>query len=119
MVRPNRIRRLYMENLIQDENLLNISYSYEYDSSNDLRSDSVLSIEQSLPIVSNRQSITSQITLVDEEEKQFYTTSLDTIPSHTRLPHSSLFWPRQGKTLDNYIRECDSQTRTDVEKVNR
>jgi len=35
----------------------------------------------------------------------------------TRLPHSSLFWPRKGQTLDNYIRGCDLQTRTDVEKV--
>ena len=35
-----------------------------------------------------------------------------------RLPHSSLFWPRKGQTLDNYIRECDLKTRTDVEKVN-
>jgi hypothetical protein len=34
-----------------------------------------------------------------------------------RLPHSSLFWPRKGQTLDNYIRECDLKTRTDVEKV--
>ncbi len=35
----------------------------------------------------------------------------------TRFPHSSLFWPRKGQTLDNYIRECDLKTRTDVEKV--
>jgi hypothetical protein len=35
----------------------------------------------------------------------------------TRLPHSSLFRPRKGQTLDNYIRECDLKTRTDVEKV--
>jgi hypothetical protein len=34
-----------------------------------------------------------------------------------RLPHSSLFWPRKGQTLDNYIRECDLKTGTDVEKV--
>ena len=34
-----------------------------------------------------------------------------------RLPHSSLFWPRKGQTLDDYIRESDSKTRTDVEKV--
>jgi hypothetical protein len=37
--------------------------------------------------------------------------------SAARLPHSSLFWPRKGQTLDNYIRECDLKTRTDVEKV--
>jgi hypothetical protein len=36
-----------------------------------------------------------------------------------RLPHSSLFWPRKGQTLDNYIRECDLKTRTDVEKVKK
>jgi len=41
----------------------------------------------------------------------------DTTPLPTRLPYSSLFWPRKGQTLDNYIRECDSQTRTDVQKV--
>lgn len=35
-----------------------------------------------------------------------------------RLPHSSLFWPRKGQTLDDYIRESDSKTRTDVEKEN-
>ena len=37
--------------------------------------------------------------------------------SAVRLPHSSLLWPRKGQTLDEYIRECDSKTRTDVEKV--
>lgn len=37
--------------------------------------------------------------------------------STTRLPYSTLLWPRKGQTLDNYIRECDLKTRTDVEKV--
>lgn len=37
--------------------------------------------------------------------------------STNRLPYSTLLWPRKGQTLDNYIRECDLKTRTDVEKV--
>lgn len=37
--------------------------------------------------------------------------------SQSRLPYSSLLWPRKGQTLDHYIRECDSQTLTDLEKV--
>jgi len=106
----------------QEENLSNNSYSIEYGSSYDLHADSFLSIEQSLPIETNRQSTSSQITLIDLEEKQYNqlinsTSISDTTSSSTRLPYSSLFWPRKGQTLDNYIRECDSQTRTDVEKV--
>jgi hypothetical protein len=75
--------------LNQNENLPNISYSCEYSSSFDLRADSVLSIEQSLPIESNRQSISSQITLIEEEESQPYrpktfTTSSDTMQSKSK-----------------------------------
>jgi len=72
-------------------------------------------MEQSLPIEINRQSASSQRTLIDLEEKQFNQSDITSLP--TRLPYSSLFWPRKGQTLDNYIRECDSQTRTDVQKV--
>jgi hypothetical protein len=65
--------------LNQNENLSNISYSCEYGSTFDSRAGSLLSIEQSLPIESNRQSISSQTTLIDEEENQFYRpTSLTT-----------------------------------------
>ncbi|CAF1237855.1 unnamed protein product [Rotaria sp. Silwood1] len=50
---------------------------------------------------------------------QSITTSTNDYSIRTpRLPHSSLFWPRKGQTLDNYIRECDLKTRTDVEKEN-
>ncbi|CAF3880229.1 unnamed protein product [Rotaria sp. Silwood1] len=106
----------------QNENLPFISYSFEYGSSYDSCSDSFLSIEQSLPIETNRPSISSQITLIGEEEYHFneptkFSTTSDLTKS-IRLPYSSLFWPRKGQTLDNYIHECDSQTRTDVEKEN-
>ncbi|UJR15102.1 hypothetical protein I4U23_002069 [Adineta vaga] len=105
------------------ENSPNVSYSCEYGSSYDSRTDSFLSIEQSLPLESNkRQSISSKITLIDEEENQFYQSTMFPTDSNVTqkdcLPHSSLFWPRKNQTLDNYIRECDSQTRTDVEKEN-
>ncbi len=103
----------------QEENLSNISYSIAYGSR-----ESFLSIEQSLPSETNRPSVSSQMTLIDTGEKQFDQSIQSMIPletisnsSSTRLPYSSLFWPRKGQTLDNYIRECDSQTRTDVEKV--
>ncbi|CAF3310554.1 unnamed protein product, partial [Rotaria sp. Silwood2] len=108
--------------LNQNTNLPDISYSYEYGSSYDSCADLFSSIEQSLPIETNRHSISSQITLIDEEECQFNDPTKSSITSDliksTRLPYSSLFWPRKGQTLDNYIHECDSQTRTDVEKEN-
>ncbi|CAF2923713.1 unnamed protein product [Rotaria sp. Silwood2] len=94
----------------------------------------------------NRQSMSSEITLIDEQNNNLYKNRLSTLinndetilsmnstspmdqsitistndyPIRTaRLPHSSLFWPRKGQTLDNYIRECDLKTRTDVEKEN-
>ncbi|CAF0838536.1 unnamed protein product, partial [Didymodactylos carnosus] len=34
------------------------------------------------------------------------------------FPNSCLRWPKKGQTLDSYIRENDSKTRTDVEKEN-
>ncbi|CAF1028864.1 unnamed protein product [Rotaria sordida] len=109
-----------MESLNQNENISYDSYSFDYGSNYDLCSDSFLAIEQSLPIESNRPSISSQITLVDEEECQFHNEPIKTsdLTKNIRLPYSSLYWPRKGQTLDDYIRECDSQTRTDVEKEN-
>ena len=55
--------------------------------------------------------------LVQKEEKQEMH-SINLVQSlPPRLPYSSLLWPRKGQTLDHYIREYDSQTLTDVEKV--
>lgn len=94
----------------QEENVSNLSYPIELESSLDFHADSFQSIEQSFSNETNRPS---QITLINNEEKSTKTS----VSSTARLPYSSLFWPRQDQTLDNYIRECDSQTRTDVEKV--
>ncbi|CAF4637875.1 unnamed protein product [Rotaria socialis] len=95
----------------------NFSYPDDYGSGSDSRTGSFLSIDRSLPIGSDHRA-----TFIDEEEYQIYElTQLPTTSDLTksiRLPYSSLFWPRKGQTLDNYIRECDSKTRTDVEKEN-
>ncbi|CAF1127809.1 unnamed protein product [Adineta steineri] len=104
------------------DNSPNVSYTNEDGSSFDSFADSILSTEQSLPFENKRHSISSKVTLIDVEENQFYqstsnTTNYDAIKTG-HLPQSSLFWPRKNQTLDNYIHECDSQTRTDVEKEN-
>ncbi|CAF1321605.1 unnamed protein product [Adineta steineri] len=144
--------------LIHDENKTIPSISYfqsdecgSYGSSYDSRGDiceqnkqTKLTLGQSTrPFSNNRQSISSEITLIDEKDNknvlsstanndesiistnstspmdQSFTTSTTDYQTRTsRLPHSSLFWPRKGQTLDNYIRECDLKTRTDVEKEN-
>ncbi len=75
-----------------------------------MHEDSYVSIEQSIPNEITKQFASSQIEFIEKE-----------IPSTTInsdcLPLSGLFWPRKGQTLDNYIREYDSQTHTHVEKV--
>ncbi|CAF1168740.1 unnamed protein product [Adineta ricciae] len=112
---------LHEISLNDNENFASASYSCEYGSSYDSRTNSFLSIEQSLLPDSKRQSISSKITLIDGEENQFYQSSKFPTVSNAApdcLPYSSLFWPRKNQSLDSYIRECDSQTRTDVEKEN-
>ncbi|CAF1364977.1 unnamed protein product [Rotaria magnacalcarata] len=95
----------------------NFSYPDDFGSGSDSRAGSFLSIELSLPIENDHRA-----TFINEEEYQIYElTQLPTTSDLTksiRLPYSSLFWPRKRQTLDNYIRECDSKTRTDVEKEN-
>ncbi|CAF0939960.1 unnamed protein product [Rotaria sordida] len=155
---------IYDDNPFQRQNNIpNISYIQSdeygsYGSSYDSRADifdqnkqTKLTLGQSTnfennTINNNRQSISSEITLIDEQDNDLYRNRLSTLinndetilsnnstspmdqsvtistngyPTRTaRLPHSSLFWPRKGQTLDNYIRECDLKTRTDVEKEN-
>ena len=58
--------------LNKDEYIPHISYTFEYGSSIDLRTDSFLSIERSLPVEKHRPSISSQVTLIDEDEYRAY-----------------------------------------------
>ncbi|CAF2050805.1 unnamed protein product [Rotaria magnacalcarata] len=151
---------IYDENVAQPQyNIPNISYfqSDEYDSYGssygsrgdifDQNKQTKITLGKATDSKSpNRQSISSEITIIDEPTNALYTNRLSTImnndetvlsvgstspmdrsitmsatdyPTRTsRLPHSSLLWPRKGQTLDNYIRECDLKTRTDVEKEN-
>ncbi|CAF0774810.1 unnamed protein product [Adineta ricciae] len=123
------------------------SYGSSYDSRGDILDQSKqmkLTLGQSTSSQTHRQSISSDVTLIDEKnhnnrsspsftneettlstsstspmDQSFTTFSTNDHPTRSiRLPHSSLFWPRKGQTLDNYIRECDLKTRTDVEKEN-
>ena len=66
-----------------NENFASASYSCEYGSSYGSRTNSFLSIEQSLPPESKRQSISSKITLIDGEENQFYQSSKFPTDSNT------------------------------------
>ncbi|UJR31583.1 hypothetical protein I4U23_019070 [Adineta vaga] len=124
------------------------SYGSSYDSRGDIcdqNKQTRLTLGQATNLRTNRQSISSEITLIDEKDQnnqssssvinneetalstnstspmdQSFTTftTNDSPIRASRLPHSSLLWPRKGQTLDNYIRECDLKTRTDVEKEN-
>ncbi len=105
--------------LNQEENLSNLSCSIYYGSNDYLHADSYLSIERSISNETNQQPTLTQMKFIDKDIYQS-TINSDTITTNlvnTHIPYSSLFWPRKGQTLDNYIREYDSQTRTDVEKV--
>lgn len=101
----------------------NRTNSIEYGSSyDDSQSDSFLSIEQTNLNESIRQIQLSQLTLIEPNEEQQFQQIITSQPKisiiKAHLPHSSLFWPKKNQTLDNYLRECDSQTRTAVEKEN-
>jgi hypothetical protein len=102
--------------LNQEENLSNHSYSINYGSSYDFHADSYLSIEQSITNDINQEFVSCEIKLTETEIPPLVNTTFSNLNAH--LPTSSPFWPRKGQTLDNYIEEFDSQTRTDVEKVN-
>ena len=56
----------------QEESEPNISYSCDYGTNEFSRTDSIISIEQSLPMQSSRPSLTKQITIIDEDDDQFY-----------------------------------------------
>lgn len=56
----------------ENEHLPYVSYTFEYGSSYDSQPESLLAMEQSLSIENSRQSISSQITPIDEEEYQYY-----------------------------------------------
>jgi len=87
---------------------------------NDSQSESVVSIEPTNLNESTRQIQSSQQTLIDSDETKVHQIIISEPKvniTKAHLPHSSLFWPRKNQTLDSYLRECDSQTRTDVEKV--
>ncbi len=90
-------------------------YSINYESSYDLHADSYLSIEQSVSNDINQEFMSTEINIIEKEISPTINTTFSDI--NACLSSSSLFWPRKGQTLDNYIREYDSQTRTDVDKV--
>ena len=51
--------------------------------------------------------VSNEIPSIDKNEEQI----------SSPQPNSSVLWPRKGQRLDHYIRECDSQTLTDLDKV--